>query len=165
MNVKAQNVDVESPNSDEMSNATVPSISTAEKDASSNPRYGPWMVVAQKGRNQNGKGNEKIQDSTNHQNGNSNKRSRFGVLLDNDDGGNNQNEGNESSVAILSSKVPTNIDPRVLNGSENIAARKKSLTPKIVAKQPSRAQHKKTHNKKKAHNTALLPGMSQTTPM
>ncbi|KAK9183439.1 hypothetical protein WN944_026591 [Citrus x changshan-huyou] len=148
-----------------MSNATVPSIPTVEKDASSNPRYCPWMVVARKGRNQNGKGKEKIQDSTNHQNGNSNKGSRFGVLFDNDDGGNNQNEGNESSVAILSSMVPINIDPHVLNGSKNIAARKKSLTLKIVAKQPSRAQHQKTHNKKNADNTILLPRMSQTTPM
>lgn len=125
-----------------MSNATVPSIPTVEKDASSNPRYCPWMVVARKGRNQNGKGKEKIQDSTNHQNGNSNKGSRFGVLLDDDDdGGNNPKEGNESSVAILSSSMPTTTAPHVVNRSEDIAAKKTSFDPKIVAKKSLRVQN------------------------
>ncbi|KAK9181436.1 hypothetical protein WN944_024573 [Citrus x changshan-huyou] len=64
------------------------------------------MVVAQKG-NQNWKGNEKIQDYANHQNGNLNRGSKFGVLLVDDDGGNNQNEGNEFLIAILSNKTTT----------------------------------------------------------
>ncbi|KAL9411252.1 hypothetical protein AB3S75_044946 [Citrus x aurantiifolia] len=122
------------------------------------------MVVARKGRKQNGIEKEKIQDSTNHQNDNSNKGSRFGVLLDNDDGGNNQNEGNESSISILSSRVTTNTYPHVLNGSENIAARKKSHTPKIVAKQPPRAQHQKTHNKKKPITQLFFPECHKPLP-
>ncbi|KAK9187332.1 hypothetical protein WN944_018724 [Citrus x changshan-huyou] len=87
-------------------------------------------------------GKEKIQDTAKDQNGNSNKGSRFGVLLDDDDdGGNNQNEGNESSVAILSSSMPTTTAPHVVNISEDIAAKKTSFDPKIVAKKSLRVQN------------------------
>lgn len=87
------------------------------------------------------------------------------LLDDDDDGGNNPKEGNESSVAILSSSMPTTTAPHVVNRSEDIAAKKTSFDPKIVAKKPLRAQNEKNHKTKKAQNTALLPGPSQATPM
>lgn len=124
------------------------------------------MVVAQKGMNQNGKGKEKIQDYANHQNGNLNRGSKFGVLLVDDDGGNNQNEGNEFLIAILSNKVPIITDPHALNGSKHSAIRKNSLDQNLVDKQPSRAQHiKKKHVTKKAHKTDILTETTQSNPM
>ena len=137
LNIEPQDANVKIPNSNKIPNGKLSSAPTTEKVALN---YGPWMVVAQKG-NQNWKGNEKIQDYANHQNGNLNRGSKFGVLLVDDDGGNNQNEGNESLIAILSNRVPIITYPHALNGSKNSAIRKNSLDQNLVDKQPSRAQH------------------------
>lgn len=123
------------------------------------------MVVAQKGRNQNGKGKEKIQDYANHQNGNLNRGSKFGVLLVDDDGGNNQNEGNEFLIAILSNKVPIITDPHALNESKHSAIRKNSLDQNLVDKQPSRTQYKKKNVTKTAHKTDIFTETKWSNPM
>lgn len=135
-----KDANVKIPNSNKIPNDKLSSALTVEKVTLN---YGPWMVVAQKGRNQNGKGKEKIQDYANHQNGNLNRGSKFGVLLVDDDGGNNQNEGNEFLIAILSNKVPIITDPHALNESKHSAIRKNSLDQNLVDKQPSRTQYKK----------------------
>lgn len=99
------------------------------------------MAVARKGRDQNGKRKEKSQEYALPQNGHSDRGSRFGALLLDDDGGNNQTEGGESSIAILNNRMPIPTDPHVLNGSKKSNVRKTSLDSKLADKQLPRAQN------------------------
>ena len=86
------------------------------------------------GKNLNGKGKKKSQKYAQPQNGNSNRGSRFRALLLDDDGGNNQTEGGESSIAFLNNRMPIPTDPHVLNGSKKSNVRKTSLDSKLVDK-------------------------------
>lgn len=99
------------------------------------------MAVARKGRDQNGKRKEKSLEYALPQNGQSDRGSRFGALLLDDDGGNNQTEGGESSIAILNNRMPIPTDPHVLNGSKKSNVRKTSLDSKLADKQLPRAQN------------------------
>lgn len=75
------------------------------------------------------------------QNGHSNRGSRSGALLLDDDGGNNQTESGESSIAILNNRMPLPTDPHVLKGSKKSNVRKTSLDSKLADKQLPRAQN------------------------
>lgn len=90
---------------------------------------------------------------SNHQKGNLNKGwSRFRVLLIDHDGGNNQNEDNESSVANLSSPVPAVTASHTLTQNKKSVSHNNSIASKLTAEQPKQAQSHKSNINNKAHN-------------
>lgn len=164
-NIGNPEANVDPQNSNDLSSSKLPSAPTAEKATLIDPRYGPWMVVTRKRRNQYGKEKEKLQDYANNQKGNFNQGSRFGALLEDEDGKENQGVENESSVAMLRSHVPANTNLQDLIGTKHLKPRKNTRAFKQATKQTLQAQRRKTQDSMKAHNTANPTEKSLNNPM
>lgn len=109
------------------------SMSTAGKDNRNEPKFGPWMVVARKGKPKVEKESTHNQESERVSRGKYGKESRFNVLFNLEDEDSNQEENQEANMER------TNRDLRTFNPSPTLSLQTRPIRKK-KAYQPANSK-------------------------